>query len=205
MRIVLILSVVLTVSLGVGAECRAGHVHRRCVRSKSCLPKKYAYRRRAPQFASVQTSEAAIPVNFSLSSATPASADQAATSPSVNAGEKRFVLNGVSAGPLRLSQGAAILDSKGNFRFTGDLTHSGGDAGHLRGGKAVIRLNVLAALSPGQTAESAPVAWSVADEFWVNRGQPRTVVIEGAPDESRKLDLSKLTNFRVYLEHYSSR
>jgi len=187
------LTILMTAALWPGSphECRAGLRHIRFVRSRCCVPRGYAYGNASPMAASVETSSGtAIPANFKLISGTE----------SVIAREKRFVVNDVSAGPVRLTKVAALLEDNGRFRLTGIATHSGGDSGQLLGGKVVIYVRALATQSA-----SSPVTWSAKYARWVKRGQPTAIEILSPNRAVSQRYFSHVTNIQVYLEYYPNR
>jgi hypothetical protein len=149
---------------------------------------------------SVLASEIAIAAEFSTRLVKPPGG---ARVPEVYVTNKRFVFDDIAAGPIQLTRAAAMLAEDGHFYFTAVLMHSGGDSGQLLGGKAVIRIEALAALPTGQSNPAAPVTWHTTREYWVIPGQPTMIDLDGIVAHTS--DFSNISNIQVYLAQYPSR
>lgn len=177
-----------------GQECHAGFCYLRFVRSRCCVPRDYEYGIASPKATSTMSSEMAIPTNFKSNTALETSTRR------VSPREKRFVVNDVSAGPIHLTNVAALLQDNGRFRLSGIAIHSGGDSGQLLGGKVVIHVRAMAA-----PAASSPIIWSAQGEFWVKRGKPTAIEIPSPNRTVTKRHFSDVSKIQVYLEYYANR
>lgn len=145
---------------GVQAGGTFYHAHRERTR---CSVPRYDYQVKSPPIAASVISEAAVPVTGGPSNGQIVEVGRA------------FVFDDIKAGPLQLTNLAAKSDSAGNVLVTGVVTHTGGDAQQLQGGKAVIRIEPLT--SAGANSRNPAVLAAREASCWVRRGEPETVQI----------------------------
>lgn len=116
---------------------------------------------------------------------------------------RAFVFNDLTAGPLVFTSLGAKTDISGRIIVTGVLNHTGGDAGQLLGGKAVIRVEPLTAT--GSTSQNSTVLAAKECTWWVRKNQPETVQIcvPYAPYHPRAF--GDVERVRVFLEYHPNR
>lgn len=143
---------------GVQAGGTFYHSHRERTR---CSVPRYDYQVKHPPVVNSVISESAVPITGGLSNGQIVEVGRA------------FVFGDITAGPLQLTSLAAKSDSAGNVLVTGVVSHTGGDAQQLQGGKAVIRIEPLT--SAGTNTRNPAVLAAQEASVWVKRGEPETI------------------------------
>ena len=116
---------------------------------------------------------------------------------------RAFVFNDLTAGPLVLTSIGAKTDISGKIIVTGVLIHTGGDAGQLLGGKAVIRVEPLTAT--GTTAQNSTVLAAKECTWWVRKNEPETVQICVPYAPYYPGAFGDVERVRVFLEYHPNR
>lgn len=192
-RYVLILTFSLVVCSIGSPNMKAGKFHIRCVKSKCGIPTKYNYELKSPEHAGSMTSAPAV------SEITAIQDNQAKTI------LKRFIFpKQLQAGPVSLSGCESTLKADGDFDISGELTHSGGDTGSLRGGNVVITVK---AMSVGSQSDSSPgvTYWTQKKSVWVKKGRGGDLDMTLTDKSNIWSTFPYITNMQVYLEIYPSR
>ena len=116
---------------------------------------------------------------------------------------RAFVFNDLTAGPLVFTSLGAKTDISGKIIVTGVLNHTGGDAGQLLGGKAVIRVEPLTAT--GTTAQNSTVLAAKECIWWVRKNEPETVQICVPYAPYYPGAFGDVERVRVFLEYHPNR
>ena len=116
---------------------------------------------------------------------------------------RAFVFNDLTAGPLVFTSLGAKTDISGKIIVTGVLNHTGGDAGQLLGGKAVIRVEPLTAT--GTTVQNPTVIAAKECIWWVRKNEPETVQICVPYSPYYPGAFGDVERVRVFLEYHPNR
>ena len=116
---------------------------------------------------------------------------------------RAFVFNDLTAGPLVFTSLGAKTDISGKIIVTGVLNHTGGDAGQLLGGKAVIRVEPLTAT--GTTVQNSTVLAAKECMWWVRKNEPETVQILVPYAPYYPGAFGDVERVRVFLEYHPNR
>jgi hypothetical protein len=122
--------------------------------------------------------------------------------PSKSHSKRMYVVEDATAGPVTLSEIAAIAENDRELTVSGVVRHSGG-TGQLQGGKVEIRVEALTATG-GSRGRGVVVAHGT-ETFWLRTNQPKTVTLSSMSIGEKTDAFGKVERIRVFLTYQSCR